>query len=45
MDSPRVSFGMPVYNAEDTIGLVLDSLIAQDFQSWEIVICDNASTD
>lgn len=45
MDAPRVSFAMPVYNAEDTIGLVLDSLIAQDFQSWEIVICDNQSTD
>jgi glycosyltransferase involved in cell wall biosynthesis len=36
---------MPVYNGEHRIGEVLDSLLAQDFRSWEVVVCDNDSSD
>jgi glycosyltransferase involved in cell wall biosynthesis len=43
--SPRVSLGMPVYNAERYLEQALDSLLAQTFENFEIVICDNASTD
>ena len=43
--SPRVSLGMPVYNAERYIEEALDSLLEQTFTDFEIVISDNASTD
>lgn len=42
---PRVSIGMPVYNGADTVGQALDSLLAQTFGDFELVICDNASED
>jgi glycosyltransferase involved in cell wall biosynthesis len=43
--TPRLSFGMPVYNGERFVAEALDSLLAQTFQDFEIVIADNASTD
>jgi hypothetical protein len=43
--APRVSIGMPVYNAEDTVARALDSFLAQTVQDIEIVISDNASED
>ncbi|HVT90330.1 MAG TPA: glycosyltransferase family 2 protein [Tepidisphaeraceae bacterium] len=42
---PRVSIGMPVRNGHRFIRQALDSLLAQTFTDFEIVICDNASTD
>ncbi len=45
LPQPRVSFAIPVCNAERFLGRALDSLLAQDFDDFEIVICDNASTD
>ena len=42
---PRVSFGVPVYNEETSIPRCLDSLLGQDFADFEVVVCDNASTD
>jgi glycosyltransferase involved in cell wall biosynthesis len=43
--SPRVSIGMPVYNAERYLEGALDSILAQSFDDFEVVISDNASTD
>jgi len=43
--SPRVSIGMPVYNGESLIRRALDSLLAQTFADFELIISDNASTD
>jgi len=40
-----VSIGMPVYNGEKQIKTALDSLIAQTFTNFELIISDNASTD
>lgn len=40
-----VSIGMPTYNGEKTICRALDSLLAQDFKDFELIISDNASTD
>jgi glycosyltransferase involved in cell wall biosynthesis len=46
MDStPRVSVGVPVRNGERFLTRQLDSLLAQDFRDFEIVISDNGSTD
>ncbi len=42
---PRVSIGLPVYNGERYISETLDSLLAQTFQDFELIICDNASQD
>ena len=42
---PRVSMGLPVYNGEQYLATALDSLLAQTFTDFEIVISDNASTD
>jgi glycosyltransferase involved in cell wall biosynthesis len=41
----RVSIGMPVYNGERYVAETLDSLLAQTFGDFELIICDNASTD
>ncbi len=43
--NPLVSIGMPVYNGERDLPRALDSLLAQDYNNFEIVISDNASTD
>lgn len=40
-----VSIGLPVYNAEHHIRRALDSLLAQTYQSFELIISDNASSD
>jgi glycosyltransferase involved in cell wall biosynthesis len=42
---PRLSIGIPVYNGENFLGELLTSLRDQTFNDFEIVICDNASTD
>ncbi|HUI93304.1 MAG TPA: glycosyltransferase [Chitinivibrionales bacterium] len=42
---PGVSIGMPVYNDEKYISHALDSLLAQSFEDFELIISDNASTD
>lgn len=42
---PTVSIGMPVYNGSKYIREALDSLLAQTFADFELIISDNASTD
>lgn len=42
---PRVSIGLPVYNGENYLAETLDSLLAQTFTDFELIISDNASTD
>jgi glycosyltransferase involved in cell wall biosynthesis len=42
---PLVSIGVPVYNGERYLGASLDSLLAQTFADFELIVCDNASTD
>jgi len=41
----KVSIGMPVYNGASYIRRALDSLLAQSFGDFELIISDNASTD
>ncbi len=43
--APRASVGLPVFNGERYLEESLDSLCAQRYDDFEIVICDNASTD
>ena len=42
---PLVSVGLPTYNGAATIGRAIESVLAQDYPSLELVISDNASTD
>ena len=43
--TPRLSIGVPVYNEERYLDGCIRSLLAQTFTDFEIIICDNASTD
>jgi glycosyltransferase involved in cell wall biosynthesis len=43
--APRVSIGMPVWNGERFLRQAIDALLAQSFEDFELIICDNASTD
>jgi glycosyltransferase involved in cell wall biosynthesis len=36
---------MPVYNSEDTVAEVLESIIKQSFQDYKILVVDDGSTD
>ncbi|OBF28062.1 hypothetical protein A5727_02340 [Mycobacterium sp. ACS4331] len=40
-----VSVCVPAYNAERTLEATLDSILAQDFDDFEVVVVDNNSTD
>ena len=42
---PKVSVIMPAYNAEKYIGEAIDTVIAQEFADWELVVVDDGSTD
>lgn len=44
-NSPLLSIGMPVYNAERYLAEALDGFLAQTFQDFEIIVSDNASSD
>lgn len=45
VSTPRVSIGLPVYNGVEFLREAIDSLLAQSFGDFELVISDNASTD
>jgi len=40
-----VSVMMPVHNVEDYVGAAVESLLAQTYTNWELVVVDDGSTD
>ncbi len=42
---PKVSIGLPVYNGERFLVAAIESLLAQEFSDFELLISDNASSD
>ncbi len=43
--APTLSFGLPVYNGQRSIRRLIDSIRAQTFTDFELVISDNHSSD
>lgn len=42
---PKVSIITPIYNSEDFLSLAIESVLAQSFESWEMLLIDDGSTD
>jgi glycosyltransferase involved in cell wall biosynthesis len=42
---PKVSICIPTYNSARFLGETIESVLAQQFADFELVVCDNASTD
>ena len=42
---PKVSIIMGIYNCEDTLAKAIDSILEQTYTSWELIMCDDCSTD
>ncbi|MCR5151222.1 MAG: glycosyltransferase [Clostridiales bacterium] len=42
---PKVSVLMGVYNCSETLGRSIESIINQTFTDWEMIICDDGSSD
>jgi glycosyltransferase involved in cell wall biosynthesis len=42
---PRVSIGLPVYNGEPYLIESIESILGQTFADFELIVCDNGSTD
>lgn len=45
MSAPRVSVVLPAWNAERTIARAVESVRAQTWTDWELIVVDDGSTD
>ncbi|HEI3281985.1 TPA: glycosyltransferase family 2 protein, partial [Escherichia coli] len=45
MYNPLISVIMPAYNAENTIRKSVLSVLNQSYKNFELIICDDGSTD
>ncbi len=43
--TPPLTIGLPVYNGARFIRIAIDSMLAQTYEDFELIISDNASTD
>lgn len=44
-DTPLVHIVLATYNGEKFLRQQLDSIVAQDYENWQVEICDDGSTD
>lgn len=45
LDAPFFSICVPVYNVEDYLAYCIESLLAQTFKDYEVILVDDGSTD
>jgi glycosyltransferase involved in cell wall biosynthesis len=45
VSGPAVTIGLPVYNGQNYLEQAIDSLLAQSFEDFRLIIADNASSD
>lgn len=45
MDYGKISIIMGIYNCENTLSDAIESIINQTYSNWELIMCDDASTD
>jgi len=45
MRIPRVTIGLPVYNGEKYLAFAIESILAQSYRDFELIIADNSSID
>lgn len=45
MDKPRISVIMGIYNCATTLAEALNSLLAQTYQDFKVIMCDDGSKD
>jgi glycosyltransferase involved in cell wall biosynthesis len=43
--NPSISIGLPVFNGEQYLESALESILCQNYDDFELIISDNASTD
>lgn len=42
---PKISVLMGIYNCAETLREAIDSILSQTFTDWELILCDDGSTD
>lgn len=42
---PKISIIVPIYNVENYLGRCLDSILAQEYEDFEIIAINDGSTD
>lgn len=45
MGQPQVSIIMGIYNCETSLSVAIDSILQQSYLNWELIMCDDGSTD
>lgn len=45
LKQPKISICIPVYNCEKFIGAAIESVLAQSYKNYELIILNNCSTD
>ena len=45
MSKPLVSVSMGIYNCENSIEAAIESILQQTYDNWELIMCDDGSTD
>ncbi len=44
-NQPKISVIMGIYNSADTLAEAVNSILAQTYTNWILILCDDASTD
>lgn len=45
MEEPRVSIIMGIYNCAKTLPEAIESILAQSYEGWKLIMCDDGSQD